>query len=167
MGPCSHDGKCPMVGSWCHFSQRLEITEFQMQVNPLGKGFEDQKLSYIIVRRGPRPEALANGSIVEQSYHWPRLIRRPLKRNGHIIQDYCAPDCKGLDRLQLATNILIATFKRVVVPKSQGKSIYYDARKSRWGDLWPHVPKNAARIIPTMEVRPRKRPAPCGNHHSS
>lgn len=30
----------------------------------------------------------------------------------------------------------------MVVPKSQGKVPYYDARKVMWGDLFPHAPKN-------------------------
>lgn len=29
-----------------------------------------------------------------------------------------------------------------MIPKSQGKQAYYDARKSAWGDLFPHDPKN-------------------------
>ena len=29
-----------------------------------------------------------------------------------------------------------------MIPKSQGKQEYYDARKSAWGDLFPHDPKN-------------------------
>jgi hypothetical protein len=31
---------------------------------------------------------------------------------------------------------------RLTFPRSQGKQIYYDARKSGWGDLFPHVPKH-------------------------
>jgi ribosomal protein RSM22 (predicted rRNA methylase) len=31
---------------------------------------------------------------------------------------------------------------RLIIPKSQGKQEYYDARKSSWGDLFPHPPKN-------------------------
>lgn len=31
---------------------------------------------------------------------------------------------------------------RMTVPKSQGKQPYYDARKSFWGDIFPHEPKN-------------------------
>jgi len=31
---------------------------------------------------------------------------------------------------------------RMTIPKSQGKQAYYDARKSSWGDLFPHPPKN-------------------------
>lgn len=31
---------------------------------------------------------------------------------------------------------------RLTIPKSQGKQPYYDARKSSWGDIFPHPPKN-------------------------
>lgn len=31
---------------------------------------------------------------------------------------------------------------RITIPKSQGKQPYYDARKSSWGDIFPHPPKN-------------------------
>ena len=31
---------------------------------------------------------------------------------------------------------------RLTIPKSQGKQPYYDARKSTWGDLFPHSSKN-------------------------
>lgn len=31
---------------------------------------------------------------------------------------------------------------RLTIPKSQGKQAYYDARKSTWGDLFPHSSKN-------------------------
>lgn len=31
---------------------------------------------------------------------------------------------------------------RITIPKSQGKQPFYDARKSSWGDIFPHEPKN-------------------------
>jgi ribosomal protein RSM22 (predicted rRNA methylase) len=31
---------------------------------------------------------------------------------------------------------------RLTIPRSQGKQAYYDARKSSWGDIFPHPPKN-------------------------
>ena len=31
---------------------------------------------------------------------------------------------------------------RMTIPKSQGKQPFYDARKSSWGDIFPHEPKN-------------------------
>lgn len=43
------------------------------------------------------------------------------------------------------------------MPKSQGKEVYTEARKAKWGDLWPHPPKNEARVIPTMAVKAGKK----------
>jgi ribosomal protein RSM22 (predicted rRNA methylase) len=39
----------------------------------------------------------------------------------------------------------------MTIPKSQGKQAYYDARKSHWGDIFPHEPKNPPqeRNLPT------------------
>ena len=34
----------------------------------------------------------------------------------------------------------------MTIPKSQGKQPYYDARKSEWGDIFPHEPKNRPQI---------------------
>lgn len=31
---------------------------------------------------------------------------------------------------------------RMTIPRSQGRQPFYDARKSAWGDLFPHPPKN-------------------------
>jgi ribosomal protein RSM22 (predicted rRNA methylase) len=31
---------------------------------------------------------------------------------------------------------------RMTVPKSQGRQPFYDARKSKWGDMFPHGSKN-------------------------
>ncbi|KAF7436331.1 37S ribosomal protein S22 [Pleurotus ostreatus] len=63
-----------------------------------------------------------------EAYHWPRLVFPPLKNNGHVILDSCTPEGKIM---------------RLTIPRSQGKQPYYDARKSSWGDLFPHEPKNA------------------------
>lgn len=42
---------------------------------------------------------------------------------------------------------------RLTIPKSQGKQSFYDARKSSWGDIFPHPPKNKPieRFQPTDE----------------
>ena len=39
---------------------------------------------------------------------------------------------------------------RLTISKSQGKQAFYDARKSKWGDIFPHLPKNRAivRVVP-------------------
>ncbi|KZT27577.1 Rsm22-domain-containing protein [Neolentinus lepideus HHB14362 ss-1] len=75
-----------------------------------------------------------------EAYNWPRLVFPPLKRSGHVILDVCAPEAKIL---------------RMTIPKSQGKQPYYDARKSSWGDIFPHEPKNRPqeRYQPTRAKR--------------
>ena len=35
---------------------------------------------------------------------------------------------------------------RITIPKSQGKQPFYDARKSSWGDIFPHEPKNRPQV---------------------
>lgn len=44
---------------------------------------------------------------------------------------------------------------RMTIPRSQGKQPFYDARKSSWGDIFPHEPKNRPqeRYAPTRSKR--------------
>ncbi|CCM03775.1 uncharacterized protein FIBRA_05922 [Fibroporia radiculosa] len=74
------------------------------------------------------PETQVEDALRLEAYSWPRLVFPPLKRSGHIILDGCTREGKIM---------------RMTVPKSQGKQPYYDARKSNWGDIFPHAPKNA------------------------
>ncbi|KAF5332576.1 hypothetical protein D9611_005065 [Ephemerocybe angulata] len=71
-------------------------------------------------------EELQN-TLRQEVYHWPRLVFPPMKKSGHVILDSCTPEGKIM---------------RLTIPKSQGKQPYYDARKSSWGDLFPHPSKN-------------------------
>ncbi|KAJ7269291.1 mitochondrial small ribosomal subunit Rsm22-domain-containing protein [Mycena haematopus] len=75
----------------------------------------------------PVTPAALNAALRLEAYHWPRLVFPPLKKPGHIILDGCTPEGKIM---------------RMTVPKSQGKQPFYDARKSSWGDIFPHAPKN-------------------------
>ncbi|KAK2461490.1 hypothetical protein APHAL10511_005953 [Amanita phalloides] len=63
----------------------------------------------------------------QEAFGWPRLILHPLKRSGHVILDCCTVEGKIM---------------RMTIPRSQGRQPYYDARKSSWGDIFPHQPKN-------------------------
>ncbi|KZT08624.1 Rsm22-domain-containing protein [Laetiporus sulphureus 93-53] len=72
------------------------------------------------------PENLEEALRLE-AYNWPRLVFPPMKKNGHVILDGCTAEGKIM---------------RMTIPKSQGKQPYYDARKSSWGDMFPHEPKN-------------------------
>ena len=123
-----------MAGSWCHFSQRIELNQFQNELFNLPKGFEDQKFTYLAVRRGERQ--IDGSSIESGSFYWPRIARPPLKRNGHVILDVCTPS---------------GQLERFVAAKSHGKEEYHDARKSYWGDLWPHAVKTCSRVIDSFK----------------
>ncbi|CAK5280377.1 unnamed protein product [Mycena citricolor] len=72
-----------------------------------------------------------NAALRAEAFHWPRLVFPPLKKSGHIILDGCTPEGKIM---------------RMTIPKSQGKQPFYDARKSGWGDIFPHPPKNPPQI---------------------
>ena len=45
---------------------------------------------------------------------------------------------------------------RLTITKGQGKQAFYDARKARWGDIFPHPPKNRAlvRFVPDNSKGP-------------
>jgi ribosomal protein RSM22 (predicted rRNA methylase) len=59
---------------------------------------------------------------------WPRLVRPPRKRGGHVILDLCAPaDAAGG----------AGALMREVVARSRGAAAYRLARAARWGDVWP------------------------------
>ncbi|KAF9021737.1 Rsm22-domain-containing protein [Hymenopellis radicata] len=182
VAPCPHEKECPLVGSklQCRFGQRLQRPNFVRRTKHSGVGHEDTLYSYVVLRRGPRPERVSMHSEVGrvgrigslqaekearesprevvitdgagelepkeeevvspvdhdkvaetlrlESFSWPRVVFPPMKKGGHIILDACTAEGKII---------------RLTVPRSQGKQPYYDARKSSWGDLFPHPPKNA------------------------
>lgn len=127
-----------MSGSWCHFSQRVQLNSFQNELFNLPKGFEDQKFTYLVVRRGDRPKSQPGNHVNHEvdSFSWPRIARPPLKRNGHVIHDVCNSDGK---------------LERFVAAKSHGKEEYHDARKSMWGDLWPHAIKSGSKVLESFK----------------
>ncbi|KAJ6601394.1 Rsm22-domain-containing protein [Mycena vulgaris] len=84
----------------------------------------------IQAREDYTPAALTAALRLE-AYHWPRLVFPPLKKSGHVILDGCTPEGKIM---------------RMTIPKSQGKQPFYDARKSGWGDIFPHPPKNPPQV---------------------
>ncbi len=182
VAPCPHEKECPLVGSklQCRFGQRLQRPDFVRRTKHSGVGHEDTLYSYVVLRRGPRPDRVSMSSEVGrvgrigslqaekearesprqvvitdgagelepkqeeevvspvdhdkmqetlrlESFSWPRIVFPPLKKGGHIILDACTAEGKIM---------------RLTVPRSQGKQPYYDARKSSWGDLFPHPPKN-------------------------
>ncbi|SPO41509.1 uncharacterized protein PSFLO_06991 [Pseudozyma flocculosa] len=67
-----------------------------------------------------------------QSYGWPRLIRPPLKKGGHVTLDACCAS---------------GNIERFTIAKSAGRQAYQDARKAQWGDLFPHRAKHGKTTI--------------------
>jgi ribosomal protein RSM22 (predicted rRNA methylase) len=118
--------------TWCHFVQRVQRPKAQMDAKNASVNFEDEKFSYLVIRRGKKPvkptatlEQLSEDEIVPASYYWPRILRRPIKNNKHILMDLCTPAGK---------------LERRIVGKSQ-KQAYVDAKDAFWGDIWPHKEK--------------------------
>ncbi|WFD25509.1 37S ribosomal protein S22 [Malassezia nana] len=66
------------------------------------------------------------------AYAWPRLVRPPLKKGGHVTMDACCPT---------------GDVRRFTVAKSAGRQAYQDARKVRHGELFAHAMK-AGRSVP-------------------
>ncbi|KAI9027193.1 mitochondrial small ribosomal subunit Rsm22-domain-containing protein [Phycomyces nitens] len=135
VAPCPHDRPCPLLfspeakpsKSWCHFSQRVERPSFLMKTKHSKFNTEDAKYSYVVLRRGERPLAEKSDAPLETlAFSWPRLIQPPLKNKGHVVMDLCVQN---------------GQIQRTSIPKSQGKIPYRDARKSMWGDLFPHPSK--------------------------
>lgn len=80
-----------------------------------------------------------------EAYDWPRLIRPPIKRSGHVTVDACTAT-GSIDRFTLT--------------KSMGKQTYQDARKASHGDLVPYIPRlviarNASGPAPPEDAQDR------------
>jgi ribosomal protein RSM22 (predicted rRNA methylase) len=64
-------------------------------------------------------------SMRTESFEWPRLVRTPMKKGGHVIFDACTAQ---------------ASIDRFTLTRSMGRQTYQDARKAAHGDLLPYVP---------------------------
>lgn len=108
--PCPHQLACPMEkDDWCHFSKRLPRLSSHRLIKDADLNFEDEKYSYLIVSKD---------SLVP--HQQGRIIKRPLKRSGHVLLDICKKN---------------GHLERVTVSKKDG--LYKQIKKSDWGDLFP------------------------------
>lgn len=106
VAPCPHDRTCPLPDDdWCHFAVRLPRSKLHRRAKSVELGYEDEKLSYAVLSRGPVDPAAA------------RLIRQPQLRSGHVNLVTCEPD-----------GIHARTISR-----RQG-ALYREARAAAWGD---------------------------------
>lgn len=109
LAPCPHNGPCPMaVDDWCHFSVRLERTALHKYIKDATLSFEDEKFCYLIAVK-------EKGLIPAPA----RIIKRPLKRPGHVILDLCTPN--GLERKTVS---------------KKHKDLYKQVTHASWGDAF-------------------------------
>lgn len=108
VAPCPHHDACPLVNDdWCHFSTRLSRSSIHRSIKDVSLSYEDEKFSYIVALREPTPRSSA------------RIIRKPLKRSGHVTLDLCAKEGQ----------------KRQTISK-RDKAYYKTATNAIWGDDW-------------------------------
>lgn len=106
--PCPHHEACPLPkGDWCHFSTRLSRSLAHRVIKDVSLPYEDEKYSYLIALREVIPRT------------GTRVIRKPLKRSGHVILDLCTS--KGLQRQTLS---------------KRDKDLYKKAIELAWGESW-------------------------------
>ncbi|KAJ7070608.1 mitochondrial small ribosomal subunit Rsm22-domain-containing protein [Mycena amicta] len=134
--PGTNFGRVGRVGQSALESAQAPIKELFLhgQVEPVP--LEELELASDIAdiqvaEQEPSSPAALNAALRLEAYNWPRLVFPPLKKSGHIILDACTPE---------------GNLMRMTVPKSQGKQPFYDARKSGWGDIFPHPPKNPPQV---------------------
>ncbi|KAK5991214.1 putative S-adenosyl-L-methionine-dependent RNA methyltransferase Rsm22-2 [Cladobotryum mycophilum] len=146
VAPCTNQGICPMYREagksqgrkdFCHFTQRFVRPPFYSRM--FGKSGKNQgkvEFSYVAIQRGHSKEFAMSGKdatvMAFEGYQHaeeqpdmqslPRIVLQPLKRKGHVTLDVCTSEGR---------------IERWTVPRSFSKLAYHDARKSRWGDLWP------------------------------
>lgn len=113
MAPCGHNNPCPLrqKKDWCHFPQPVQRSTLHQALKLGQLNHETEKYSYLIAVKSA-PVAMP-----------PRLIRPPLKRQGHLVCDLCTG--QGIQR-------------RVLTKKDPAYAL---ATKKKWGDLFPYSPK--------------------------
>jgi ribosomal protein RSM22 (predicted rRNA methylase) len=104
--PCPHDGPCPLAApDWCHFAQRLPRLRAHKQVKGVELPFEDEKFSYVALRRAP------------PARHPARVLAPPALSKVEVTAKLCTPEGVSIARLPRRT-----------------KADYARARRWRWGD---------------------------------
>lgn len=86
----------------------------------------------------------------ENTSHWGRIVRAPIKKKGHVIIDYCSnvksnhKNDNGTDNDENERHgENVGVIHRLMVTKSQSSKcapgMYSSSRKARWGGFWPDV----------------------------
>ncbi|GAB2235308.1 hypothetical protein Droror1_Dr00025731 [Drosera rotundifolia] len=204
LAPCPHDGPCPLQksGKYCHFVQRLQRTSsqriYKRSKGGALRGYEDEKFSYVVLKRGKRPQeswpldgikfetlkelhAKRDPAELEIDYEdqftteseeddelsqeedrsmydsdipepdattesedvvdeeedevqaglgsgWGRIVFPVQKAGKRIEFDVCRSSKRDGSE---------GSFNHIVVTQAKNPALHRQARKSRWGDLWP------------------------------
>ncbi|ORY29922.1 hypothetical protein BCR33DRAFT_572323 [Rhizoclosmatium globosum] len=114
IAPCTHSKTCPLLKTkspHCLFPNPEPYTPKTAKLLHIQN---IHSFTYLILSRNPPPQI---PHTTPQTIPG-RLIKTPLKRDGHVIMDACMPS---------------GEIERHVVAKRHGKDVYRDARKSVWG----------------------------------
>lgn len=88
VAPCPHSDTCPMVGSWCHFSQKVQLPREMMEAMKYKRNATDCRFSFVILQKISEKNLIQE--ILPQS--WPRIIVGPNKLKKRIVLDLCSPE---------------------------------------------------------------------------
>ena len=106
IGPCTHAGSCPVVGTdWCHFKTRLPRSRAHLQAKGASVPFEDEAFSWLAVSRFPAALPKA------------RIVGPPSTNKVAVTMRVC--DEHGQDDESFA---------------SRHKATYKAAKKLKWGE---------------------------------
>ncbi|RDD47235.1 Methyltransferase-like protein 17, mitochondrial [Trichoplax sp. H2] len=116
--PCPHDIDCPreymdVKSPPCFFEQKVEVSLTQRETH-LKYSYYPERFSYVIIRKGNRNEDVSS---------YPRVVKPPKHRTGHVICEFCLGD---------------GYIEELVLAKSLGKEFYKDMKRCRWGDILRH-----------------------------
>ena len=98
------------AGGWCHFTVRLPRSRRHRAAKGGDAGFEDERFSYLVVRRADRPTPPTNPAPA-------RAIGSPRRRGGAVDLPLCTPSGAAT----------------VSIP-ARDREAHARARRTRWGD---------------------------------
>jgi ribosomal protein RSM22 (predicted rRNA methylase) len=138
MAPCTHSRFCPLEkGSWCSFSQKVEIPALYKK--------EEEKFSYVVMTKLPIvsqdhdnniddsdmivPNELQRSEVEEAltlSRSQARIVRSPIKKRGHVVLDVCHPTQNEIQRVVLSKSYL-----------KKSTLDYKTIKRAQWGGAIP------------------------------
>jgi ribosomal protein RSM22 (predicted rRNA methylase) len=101
--PCTHDLPCPHKATetkkQCKVGQRAELSLAEQATGLKSRGYNLEKFSYIVLKKGNRPTSVEGANI-------HRIVEPERKRTRHVVCKLCTQD---------------GNLMQTVVSKSKGK----------------------------------------------